>query len=329
MTRVRLPPYPSVSDELRDGITSSLRFTCPGGPSPGERQTGPQKYTFGSGTDWSIEQHPLSIECRLTSPEVLAGLFGKDGLVCQNAKLMVALEWVSTRSSRRGFSKPRLIDFKEASSAEELVFVLEFPARDLAGNIQLSLELLVGAAGKPTKDERHLANSPGLRLGAISEPWQLVFDGSGSLFPIVHVSLAPVDPLWSFSADWDDPTFDEFSSDFVSLEINTSHPDFAELYGDAQAPYSTPLFRQVLASWLMLFFDELQNGAESEMIAPGVDVTQWRAVLDGKHLENILPGSVAKAAREFHLRGELDFTSKALLHYSVQRWIDARFSASE
>ena len=155
-----------------------------------------------------------------------------------------------------------------------------------------------------------------------------MFDGSGSLFPIVHVSHLATDPLWSFSSDWDDPTFDEFSTDFVSLEINTSHPSFGELYGDARAPYSTPLFKQVLASWLMLFFDELQNGAEEETIAPGA-VTQWRAIVEGKHPESILPGSIARAAREFCVHGNLNVTSKPELLHSAQRWIDERFAARE
>lgn len=328
MTRVRLPPYPCVPDELRANFSSSLHFTSPGGPAPGASETASQRFTFGTGTDWSIEQHPLRVECRLANCDILAGIFGPNGLVCRNSRLMLALEWVSARSSRRGFSKPHLLDHKEASRARDLTFVLDFPARDLAGSTQLSLELLVGTAGKPGKDERHLANAPGLRLGSISEPWQLVFDGSGSLFPIVHVSHSPTDPLWSFSSDWDDPTFDEFSTDFVSLEINTSHPAFGELYGDSRAPYSTPLFKQVLASWLMLFFDELQNGAEDETIAPGA-VTQWRAIVEGQHPESILPGSIAKAAREFCVHGNLDVTSKPALLLSAQRWIDERFAARE
>src|SRR3954464_13244748 len=174
MTRLRLPPYPCVPDELRAGVNSSLHFTSPGGPAPGASETAPQRFTFGTGTDWSIEQHPLRVECRLANPDTLAGIFGPNGLVRRNASLMLALEWISAKSSRRGFSKPHLLDHKEAAEAKELTFVLDFPARDLAGNIQLSLELLVGTAGKPGKDEHHLANAPGLRLGSICEPWQLV-----------------------------------------------------------------------------------------------------------------------------------------------------------
>jgi hypothetical protein len=237
---------------------------------------------------------------------------------------MIALEWVSSKSSRRGFSKPHLIGLDGVSEARDLTFVLEFPARDLGGNMQLSLELLVGSEGKPAEDERHLANKPGLRLGSISEPWHLAFDGSGSLFPILNVSKLPSDPLWSFCCDWDDPTFDEFTTDFVSLEINTSHPAFPELHGEAGAPFSTPLFRQVLSSWLLLFLDELQSGSEQQTLGPDA-VTQWQAIVAGKHPESILPGSIAKAAREFCIRGNLDVTSRPALLLSVQRWIDERF----
>lgn len=329
MTRVRLPPYPCVTDDLRSKLESGLGFSCPDGPPPGEHRIDLQRYTFGKGTDWSIEQHPLRIECRLANPGMLAEVFGAKGLVCRNARLMIALEWVSSRSSRRGFSKPQLLDYREVSGRRELVFVLDFPARELAGGIQLSLELLVGAAGRPGKDERHLANAAGLRLGSLGEPWHLVFDGAGSLFPIVQRAHAPTDPLWNFIADWDDPAFDEFSVDFVCLEINTSHPDFGVLYGDAKSPYSTPLFRQVLASWLMLFLEELRDDAGAGPAAQVTDALRGRLTADGESAEEVLPGSIAHAAREFRLRGNLDTKSSAGLLYSAQRWVDERFTAGE
>lgn len=328
MTPVRLPPYPCVPDELKARVRSSLHFASLAGPAPGERETAPQRFIFGTGTDWSVDQHPLRVECKLANPDILFDQFGPNGLVCRDARIMVVLEWVSSKSSRRGFSKPHLLGCSDTSQAKDLSFVLEFPARDLAGNVQLSLELFVGSQGKPGLDERHLANKPGSRLGSLSEPWHLVFDGSGSLFPILHVKNQPTDPLWSFSRDWDDPTFDEFTTDFVSLEINTSHPAFGELHGDAGAPYSTMLFRQVLASWLMLFLDELRNDTEDQTLAQGA-VSQWRAISEGKNPESILPGSIAQAAREFCIRGDLDVTSRPALLLSAQRWIDERFAAHE
>src|SRR3990167_444477 len=328
MTRVLLPPYPCVPDDLKARVRSSLYFASLAGLAPGERETAPHRFIFGTGTDWSVDQHPLLVECRFANPDILSDQFGPNGLVCRDARLMVALEWVSSKSSRRGFSKPHLLDYSETSQVKDLSFVLEFPSRDLTGNVQLSLELFVGSQGKPGLDERHLANKPGLRLGSCSEHWHLIFDGSGSLFPILHVSNQPTDPLWGFSRDWDDPTFDEFTTDFVSLEINTSHPAFGELYGDARAPYSTKLFRQVLASWLMLFLDELRNDTEDQTFAAGA-VTQWRAIFEGKNPEGILPGSIAKAAREFCVRGNLDVSSRPALLLSAQRWIDERFTAHE
>jgi hypothetical protein len=330
MTRLRLPPYPCVTNELREAVVSaaSLNFSCPDGPLPGERLTGERRFTFGNETDWSIEQHPLQVDCRFACHDMLVDLFGAGGLVCRNARLMLVLEWVSGKSSRRGFSKPYILDHGAASKLTELTFSLNFPSRDLAGNIELSLELFVGAAGKPGKDERHLANAPGLRLGSMSDPWHLIFDGSGSLFPILHVSHATTAPLWTFQREWEDPTFDEFSTDYVSLEINTSHPSFRDLYGDAKAPYSTPLFRQVLAAWLMLFLHELENDTGDGAMAQS-GVTPWQAIVEGKKPEMILPGSIAKAAREFVTHGNLDVSSKSSLLYSAQRWIDERFATSD
>lgn len=331
MTHVRLPPYPVVTDDIRAKVSGALavKFHCPTGPAPGEQAISALRYVFGRASDWSIQRHPLQVECVLAQPSLLEGLFGRDGVVCKSAGVMVLLEWTSVKTSRRGLSKPVLLTRQELSKCKELVLVLEFAERELLGDVQLTLQALVGEAGRPAADERHLANSPGLRLGALSETWELIFDGAGSLFPIVQVQNAPTDPLWTFYGDWEDATFDEFSAEFVALEANESHPAFKELYGDPSAPYSTSLFKQVVASWLLVFFDRLKETTKDEPIDPtpgGDDLMQWDAIVGGQRTDMLLPGSIARAAREFCSRGEFDVSSAATLLRTAQVWIDRRFA---
>jgi hypothetical protein len=332
MTLLRLSSFPVVSDELRARVSPALKvsLSCPNGPPPGELAIAPFRYVLGRTSDWSVREHDLQIDCALADPSVLSTVFGPTGLVCRAASVMVVLEWTSAKTARRGFSAPRLISKKDTSGTDPLSFTLSFAEREVLGDLQVTLQLFVGVSGRPAEGERHLANDVGVRLGAISETWELVFDGQGSLFPITQAKHEPTEPLWKLVVeDWEDAAFDEFTSEFVSLEINESHPAFAELYGAASAPYATNLFRQVMASWLLVFFDVLEERTTDVEADPesGDGTTLWQAIIDenGSHRDHLLPGSIAKAASEFVARGELDFSSNGAFLHSAQVWIDQRF----
>jgi hypothetical protein len=332
MTLFRLSSFPVVSDELQARISPALKlnFSCANGPPPGELAVAPFRYVFGRTSDWSVQEHCLQIDCVLADPSLLSTIFGPTGLVCRTASIMAVLEWTSAKTARRGFSAPRLISQRDTSGTHPLSFTICFAEREVLGDLQVTLQLFVGAPGRPAEGERHLANNMGVRLGAISETWELVFDGQGSLFPITQAKHAPSDPLWNLVVeDWEDAAFDEFASEFVSLEVNESHPAFAELYGAAGAPYATNLFKQVMASWLLLFFEVLKERTAEVEADPesGDGVTQWQAILNenGSHRNHLLPGSIARAASEFVARGDLDFSSHAAFLRSAQVWIDQRF----
>jgi hypothetical protein len=333
MMPVRLPPFPVVGDELRSGAAKALKleFSSPGGPPPGAALIAANRYVFGRGSDWNSKAHALQIDCVLIDSSVLAALFGPEGVVCKNAGILIVLEWASVKSSRRGFCSSRLMTRREVASGEAVKFEVCFSQGELLGEVHLTLEVFVGASGRPTAEERHLANEPGLRLGSLSETWELILDGQGSLFPITQAKHAPTDPLWSMKREkWEDVTYDEFSQEFVALEVNEGHPAFGELYGSASAPYATQLFRQVLVCWLLLFFEALEARTREEEIDPdsGDRVTQWEAIVDpnGRYDRHLLPGSIGKAARVFVSRGDLDVSSPEALVRTAQVWIDQRFS---
>lgn len=335
MTAVRIPPYPVVPEAIRRELEGdiSLSFSCPNGPDPGAKRLDLVRYVLGVGSDWSSQENPLEIKV-VFNAKGLASLFGPSGMVCANAAIGVAVEWTSQKASRRGLSKLVLITKQMADSSEVIGIDLGFGAGEIFGDINLSLQAFVGSCGVPTIDERNLANGVGLRLGGLGGEWRIFFDGSGSLFPLRQVINAPSDPLWRLVVeDWEDATFDEFSSDFVSLEVNRAHPSFPELYGDSTAPYATSLFKQVLATWIMLFIDVLRERTETcalEVRGSGI-VTQWDAIGDvnGAYREHMLPGSIARAGWELISKGELDLSSRSALLVSVQRWVDQRFRSDQ
>lgn len=333
MTAIRLDPHPVLSAEQERALSESaeVRFSCQEGPSPSSNRIGPTRFVLGHGSDWSPLSHSLKVEAQFKNCAQLACLWGPSQLVPRGTEVVAALEWRSQKTSRRGMSNQIAFSRDSIAGLYQLDFSVDFGPRELLGGVLLAIRLYVGRPGKVAKAEMHLGNIQGFRLGTISPEWEIILDGDGSLFPITHTKSTPKEPLWRFWADWEDPTYDEFSSEYVSLEINEDHPAFKELYGDSKAPYSTFLFRQVLASWLLLFFDELRRKTEKEPIDGGAGanslLTQWEAIVEG-HNDLLLPGSIARAASQLRSKGDLDVSSAETILRTAQVWIDREFNVT-
>lgn len=315
MTLHRIPPHPVVTDRLRERIASSVKltFASRSGQTPGAKELQDGRFVFGVNTGWSVAEHDLEVCCELSEFQVAAELFGPSGLVCRDASLGLALEWTSSDTARRQITAPSMIRFPGPVSMEPIRFTLEIPAASVRGTVRLSLQLVVGKPGSPGKDERHLANVKGFRLGSVSQEYELVFEGDGSLFPITEEAGEASEALWAFRAfPWDDVSTDEFSSEYVTLAINSTHPAFAQLKGSSLSPYQTVLFRQVLASWLTLFLLKIKERAEH---------SQWRDI-ETHNGEAYLPGSIADAAAYLINVGALNTGSPETLMQSCQKWID-------
>lgn len=325
----RLPAYPVVASDLRQRLAKSVKlgFTSSEGLAPGARQVAPGRWVFGTQTAWSVAHHGLTVTCVLADTEPLSRLFGRNGLVCHDASIAVVCEWASQDSSRRGMSSPVLASAAGSDGNEPLSFELLFPAASLRGRVRLSLQLLVGKAGSPGSGEAHLANTAGARLGCISDEYELVFDGDGSLFPIRELNLTAEGPLWRFDGNWEDLTFDDFEAEYVALEVNTAHPSFGELKGAPETPYQTALFREVVASWVALFLWRVKEDAEATALDDeGLGGTSdlWAAIESGTQ-GVCLPGSIGDAAWAFVGRGALDTASLEALMETSQIWVERRF----
>ena len=318
MSSVRVPAYPVVHAELRESVARcmTIGFLGDGDVHPGPRLLPGNRYVFGHGTNWSVTTNALHVRWSIRSAEWMKELFGPQGVLPATAEVGIACEWTSPTMSRRGVVSYQSV--RGGALPTELNFELDFSPGEMRGSVRLSLQLFVSKAGAARSDERHLANVAGLRLGAATEEYELIFDGDGSLFPITEADLGVEGPLWKFEENWDDPFYDQFDREFLALVVNSSHPSFSELKGADSTPYQTLLFRQVLAGWLMVFLWRLRE----QLLAGESD--SWDAIVAGDR-SDVLPASIVDAAIYFIDRGNLATSSPHDLMETCMVFVDDRY----
>ncbi len=312
MKKSYIPPHPLLSPVLIEQlkISPSVTFVSSRG-NPGARGEWGEQFTLGHDSDWNPAQDELEVLCQINSKQNVQVLFGPEGVAPRSATLCLALEWFSSDSGWRLMGAPVMLSFPEVNNvSDNIQLCLTLPPNTVRGTGMLSLQLLLGDAGVPEEDEKGLARTPGFRFGTLGSETRLIIDGDGSLFPVLEEELGADDPLWRFSQDWSDPTEDEFSIAWVSLSLNTKHPDFPLLRSQGSNMW-TPLFCQVMASWITVFIIELK--AE-----PGVDFSE---IALGRPTSAVR-GSIVDAAASMIRRGELNCSSPGELIRSVLAWID-------
>lgn len=312
MKRSPIPPHPVLTSLLIEqmGVDPSITFAS-SRANPGARGKWGEQYTLGHDSDWDPGRDELEIRCTIAGLRNVGQLFGPDGIAPRSATLALALEWFSPDSGWRILGEPAFLRLPEQSDVPvPAQLTLTLPANTLRGTGTLSLQLLLGDAGTLEDDEIGLARIPGFRFGMLGPDTRLVIDGDGSLFPVVVEALGADEPLWRFTQDWCDPFEDEFSTVWLSLSLNESHPDFPMLREQGAQTW-TPLFCQVMASWLATFLMELKAdiGAEFDAIALGRPAAAAR-------------GSIVDAAASMVKRGNLDCSSPGDLIRSTQTWVD-------
>lgn len=311
MKRSLIPPHPVLTPALIEQLAFSPVITFVSSQAdPGAWGAWGEQYTLGHDSDWDPGRDELQVRCNIVGIQNIGGLFGPDGIAPRSATLALALEWTSRDSGWRILGEPALLRLPEQFDELMLQLTLTLPANTLRGTGTLSLQLLLCDAGIPEEDEKGLARIPGFRFGMLGPETRLVVDGSGSLFPVVVEALGTDQPLWQFTQDWSDPLEDEFSTVWLSLSLNKDHPDFPMLREQGAEAW-TPLFCQVVASWLTIFLLELKAelGADFGAIALGRPGTAER-------------GSIADAAASMVKRGSLNFASPGELIRSIQAWVD-------
>ena len=82
-----------------------------------------------------------------------------DKIVCEDARIGVAVQWTSSDSKQRGVVK--VADFGLNNQIVEMCAEKDFGKAQLRGEVTLKTILYVATAGIPKDNESHLANTEG------------------------------------------------------------------------------------------------------------------------------------------------------------------------
>lgn len=235
-------------------------------------------------------------------------LFGTAGIVCENAKLGIALMWTSQESRQRGSVEIGFFN----NTDDDYRFNLEysFLAGQFRGKVQFETVLFVKEKGFPNIGEDYLANEPGIILGTFGDMITLVFDGTGSLFPIIFDENArPQEQLWNVMCGWNDPLTDSFY-ETVLIRFNVNNKSYKKYLDRDSSYYDPQLFKEILASALSIIVAKVREDPEF-----------WDATVNGTDLN---PGSVSEAVHYFINTLEWNLSSPEESSLSIRRFLDQR-----
>lgn len=253
---------------------------------------------------WSPDDHNLCIRRRY-AVRTYQCLFGTNGIACKNAKLGIALMWMSSDSKQRG-----VIPIGEIENSQkdlELVLNHEFSKAQLRGSVEFSTVVYLKDVGTPLWDEEHLANQYGCLLGELDNKFVIKLDGAGSVFPMYEIH-EPGQPLWYVKCDWDDPTFELFS-ECISININTAHKNYKYL-DKTKRTFDEQLLKEIMASALIIIITKLKEQGN-----------YWEATTTGDDLQS---GSVSEAISYFINTLEWDVSSPEAMSLSIRKFFDQR-----
>lgn len=232
-------------------------------------------------------------------------LFGRDGIVCQNAELGIAIVWTSVDSKQRGVI-PANGSVKYSNDTTEIKVEHLFEKAQLRGSIGLQTVLYIKKPGTPFDDESHLANSYGFILGELSNDI-LLLDGNGSEFPVL-INNEPGQPLWRVKCEWDDPKTDSFSES-ISIILNEGHPNFTFI--DKKSPnYNQAMIMEIFSQALLVIITKLKQ-----------DETYWNDTINENDLS---PGSVSEAVAYFVNTLNWDSESVENTSLSIRKFFEGK-----
>lgn len=232
-------------------------------------------------------------------------LFGEKGIVCQNAKLGMAIQWTSSDSRQRGIVQ--IGEFGIDDKIFEAEVEKKFKKAQLRGKIDFTTILYVAKSGEPNANESHLANKNGYILGELDK-YTIILDGRGSSFPIFEV-FDPGQPLWYVKCDWTDPTSDSFS-DCVSINLNTAHKNYAYI-DRTKKQYDRQLLFEIMASAITVIIEKVRQDSGG----------YWEQIIQGDNLEY---GSVGQAIFYFYKTLGWDLNSAESISLSARKYFDRK-----
>lgn len=232
-------------------------------------------------------------------------LFGSDGIACEDALLGIAVRWTSADSRQRGIVPAGTFSADEPKKVFEVEKV--FDRAQLRGDIRLETVIYIAESGNPKQGESHLANTAGMILGELDDPYTFRLDGTGSLFPIYDV-YADGQPLWFVECSWDDPTSDKMES-CVSININRAHKGYRYLDRES-SQFDSQILSEVIASAVTVIIEKARS-----------EEAYWAEIIDNQSLED---GSVGQAINYFKDSLGWDLTDALSVSLSARKFFDQR-----
>ncbi len=308
----RLPIYRMLNAPLSQSSDSAVNFNFRADDylDPGVTVVAQHQYAIGKDSDWNPAEHALVVQCSIERAPLLEVIFGPEGVATTETEILLALEWASADSCWRTLGAVHSLQYDEKDT--DVILEIELKPGTVRGTGLISVQAFLGR--HTSEFVPGYAHQSGARLGTLAQPIEIIIDGDGSLFPVLEEPLGAGEPLWELKSCWSDPQDEPFSSEYVALVLNSTHPHFEQLR-DRRAINieQSPLMRQVFAAWLALVIAQVKEdmGAEfdTHLYAPEVD-------------EGI--GSIADAVCSFIRLGDLDTGSLPDLFKSTQRWLDNR-----
>ncbi len=304
--------YPSLTDDLKKQIRFQKRAFCFYYENNGEEcalideptEVYSSLYIIKDEMGiWSQEEYNLCFR-RKYCLRTFQCLFGKNGIVCENARLGMAIIWTSSDSKQRG-----VIPIGSFSN-EDIIFEktgeMQFHKGQLRGEVNFSTILYIAQEGNQKEEELHLANEVGYNLGELDN-YTIKLDGVGSAFPIFEV-YEKEQPLWYVKCDWLDPTVDLFE-DCVSINLNTAHKNY-KFINQKDSAYNSQLLIEIMASALTIIIEKLRG-----------DDDYWEQIINGDNFER---GSIGQAINYFVSTLEWDISSPEKVSLCARKFFDQR-----
>lgn len=188
--------------------------------------------------DWD-ESNGINLHLSLEITNVKY-LFGECGLVYDDSKLGIGLEWKPEKSRIKKCVK--LGSFSKDST--NLFFTKDIELLDLTSNINFSLIIYVEKEGKIGGLDT-FANRMGLVIGRF-EYFTLKFGGVASTFPVSEINK-PGEPLWKVSLNYSDIYEDDFSEENLKIIINRAHKAYSYLQ-ENNKDYNSLFLSEVISS---------------------------------------------------------------------------------
>lgn len=280
-----LSTFPTITDELAQKLrlqVSPYRFYYAGEDGEDYDLTADESSTNSHALSdehgrWSPDTDGFGI-ARSYTIRCASFLYGKNGVCCKDASLVLALIWKSADSRQRSAIEIGVI--ANTSTPQSLSLNRQFPKPKFRGKVDLETAVVIKTGGTPDEDEMHLANIPGTVLGVI-DSYSVLFDGAGSSFPINIISDKE-GLLWSVDASFSEAS-DSFS-ETVSINLNSAHKDYKYINPSDRSNYNPAFLREVLA------------GAMTTIVGLARDRDLWDDILNDQSLDE---GSVGQAINYF------------------------------